>query len=67
LTVATKLDALDEPERLERLEAHVRALDLPFYQVSAVTGDGLPALLEADVAGHRGRTYSRRSRDGGAG
>ncbi len=47
LTVATKLDALDEPERLERLEAHVRALDLPFYRVSAVTGDGLPALLEA--------------------
>jgi len=47
LTVATKLDALDEPERLERLEAHVRALGLPFYQVSAVTGDGLPALLEA--------------------
>jgi GTP-binding protein len=47
LTVATKLDALDEPERLERLEAHVRALELPFYRVSAVTGDGLPALLEA--------------------
>src|SRR5687767_12694123 len=47
LTVATKLDALDEPERLERLEAHVRALGLPFFQVSAVTGDGLPALLEA--------------------
>jgi GTPase len=47
LTVATKLDALDEPERLERLETHVRALGLPFYCVSAVTGDGLPALLEA--------------------
>ncbi len=47
LTVATKLDALDEPERLERLEAHVRALGLPFYRVSAVTGDGLPPLLEA--------------------
>ena len=47
VTVATKLDALDEPERLDRLEAHVRALDLPFYRVSAVTGDGLPALLEA--------------------
>jgi len=47
LTVATKLDALDEPERLERLEAHVRALELPFYRVSAVTGEGLPALLEA--------------------
>src|SRR5262245_32091627 len=47
LTVATKLDALDEPERLERLEAHVRALELPFFAVSAVTGRGVPALVEA--------------------
>ena len=46
LTVATKLDALDEPERLERLEAHVASLGLPFLRISAVTGDGLPALLE---------------------
>jgi GTP-binding protein len=47
LTVATKLDALDEPERLERLEAHVRNLGQPFFRVSAVTGEGLPPLLEA--------------------
>ena len=47
ITVATKLDALDEPERLERLEAHVAALELPFYRISAVTGDGLRPLLEA--------------------
>ena len=46
LTVATKLDALDEPERLERLAAHVAALGLPFMRISAVTGEGLPALLE---------------------
>jgi GTP-binding protein len=46
LTVATKLDALDEPERLERLAAHVASLGLPFMRISAVTGEGLPALLE---------------------
>ena len=47
LTVASKIDALDEPERLARLEGHVTALGLPFMQISAVTGEGLPALLEA--------------------
>jgi len=47
ITVATKLDALDEPERLQQLEAHVAALGLPFYRISAVTGDGLKPLLEA--------------------
>jgi GTP-binding protein len=47
LTVATKVDALDEPERLARLEAHAQELGLPFYTISAVTGEGLPPLLEA--------------------
>jgi GTP-binding protein len=47
LTVASKIDALDEPERLTRLEAHVTSLGLPFMRISAVTGEGLPALLEA--------------------
>ena len=47
LTVASKTDALDEPERLQRLQAHVASLGLPFMQISAVTGDGLPALLES--------------------
>jgi GTPase len=47
LTVASKIDALDEPERLERLERRVTALGLPFMRISAVTGDGLPELLEA--------------------
>ncbi len=47
VTVASKIDALDEPDRLERLEAHVASLGLPFMRISAVTGEGLPALLEA--------------------
>jgi GTP-binding protein len=47
IVVANKVDALDEPDRLARLRAHVAALGLPFHEISAVTGTGLPALLEA--------------------
>jgi GTP-binding protein len=45
VTVATKIDALDEPDRLARLEAHVRGLGLPFHRISAVTGEGLGELI----------------------
>ena len=41
------MDALDDPERLSRLEKHLQSVGLPLYPVSAVTGDGLPLLLEA--------------------
>jgi GTP-binding protein len=47
LVAANKIDALDEPERLARLERHVRALDLPFHPISGATGQGVDALLEA--------------------
>ena len=47
LVAANKIDALDDPSRLERLEQHVRALELPFHRISGATGDGIPALLEA--------------------
>ena len=47
LVVANKIDALDEPARLERLRAHVEARQLALYPVSAATGEGVPALLEA--------------------
>jgi GTPase len=47
LVVANKLDAVDDPTRVERLEQHARTLGLPFFKVSAVTGEGVPALLEA--------------------
>jgi GTP-binding protein len=47
LVAANKIDALDEPERLERLRAHVERRQLPFHAVSAATGEGIPALLEA--------------------
>ncbi len=47
LVAANKIDALDEPDRAERLEQHVAALGLPFFRISGATGDGVPALLEA--------------------
>ena len=47
IVAANKVDALDDPTRLERLEKHVRALDLPFQRLSGVTGEGIDSLLEA--------------------
>ena len=47
IVVATKLDALDEPARLASLREHVLAANLPFLEISSVTGDGVHALLEA--------------------
>jgi GTP-binding protein len=47
IVAANKMDALDDPSRLERLRAHVQQSDIPLYPVSAATGEGLPLLLEA--------------------
>jgi GTP-binding protein len=47
IVAANKIDALDEPARLEGLRAHVEALGLPFHAISGVSGTGVPALLEA--------------------
>jgi hypothetical protein len=53
-----KIDALDSPSGLERLEEHVRAVGLPFHRISGVTGEGVDTLLEAvwrEVHGGRAR------------
>jgi GTP-binding protein len=47
LVTANKIDALDNPARLAALEARARSLQLPFFKISAVTGEGVPELLEA--------------------
>jgi GTP-binding protein len=47
IAVANKIDAIDEPERLKKLARHLKKLKIPLFPVSAVTGEGLPALLEA--------------------
>jgi GTP-binding protein len=45
IVVATKLDALDEPERLERLRELAEKDGKPFLQISAVTNQGTKELV----------------------
>ncbi|MBM3817869.1 MAG: GTPase ObgE [Acidimicrobiia bacterium] len=47
IVAANKIDALDDPSRVDRLEKHVKKLGLPFHRISGVTGEGVAALLEA--------------------
>lgn len=47
VVAANKIDALDEPSRLDRLSAMLREQAVPVYPISAVTGEGLQPLLEA--------------------
>jgi hypothetical protein len=41
------MDALDEPDRLKRLEAHLKKKKLPLLKISGATGEGVEKLLEA--------------------
>jgi GTP-binding protein len=47
IVAASKMDAVDDPSRVDALERHVRDRGLPLFRISAVTGTGLDALLEA--------------------
>src|SRR5688572_25261653 len=47
VVAANKIDALDDPARLERLQIYLRTRGIPVYPVSAAAGDGVPALMEA--------------------
>jgi len=47
VVVATKLDAVDDEARVTAVQKRAKKLKLPFFKISAVTGEGLPALLEA--------------------
>jgi len=58
IIAANKTDAADDPERIEALRRRAGELDLPFYRVSGVSGEGVPDLLEAmwrevDAARHK--------------
>jgi GTP-binding protein len=49
LVAANKLDAVDVDGevRVRALGRRAKALDLPFFRISAATGAGVPELLEA--------------------
>lgn len=46
IIAANKIDALDDEARAVAVEERSRALGLPFFRISGVTGAGVPALLE---------------------
>jgi len=45
--VATKIDALDEPERLESLKRSAEKDNKPFFAISSATGEGVRELVNA--------------------
>lgn len=47
IVVATKIDALDDPARLEALRSQASADKLPFYEISSVTNRGTRELVAA--------------------
>jgi GTP-binding protein len=47
IAVANKIDALDEPDRLKKLQRHLKKLRVPLHPISAATGEGLPAFIDA--------------------
>ena len=47
IVVATKMDAVDDPERVAALETRARADRKPFYQISSVTNTGTRELVFA--------------------
>jgi GTP-binding protein len=47
IVVATKIDAIDEPERLERLKREADADGKEFFAISSVTGAGVKELVSA--------------------
>jgi GTP-binding protein len=47
VVVATKIDALDEPERLESLKRQAASDRRPFYAISSATGQGIRELVNA--------------------
>jgi len=50
IVVATKMDALDEPERPKVLEERARKDGRDFYAISSVTGEGVKRLVNALAA-----------------
>ena len=46
IVAANKMDAVDDPSRVTSLEQRAHELKLPFFRISAATGEGIPTLLE---------------------
>jgi len=47
IVAANKMDALDDPSRVDALEKRAKKLKLPFFRISGASGAGVPELVEA--------------------
>ena len=47
LAAANKMDVVADRDAVDRLEAHLATRGVPLYRISAVTGEGVGALVEA--------------------
>ena len=47
IVIATKLDSLDEPKRLEKLKKRAKKDKKPFFEISSVTNLGVKELVAA--------------------
>lgn len=47
IIVATKIDAMDEPDRLDALKKRAKKEKMPFFAISAVTNKGVKELVSA--------------------
>jgi GTP-binding protein len=66
IVVATKIDALDEPERVESLRARANQDERKFFAISSVTGAGVRELISAvgqEVVQQRARAAARVTLD----
>jgi len=64
IVVASKMDVVN-PDKLARLRKHAKKLRLDFYEISAVTGKGIPELKYAmgrGVAEIRAGTYAQNAK-----
>jgi GTPase len=50
LVAANKMDAVDDPSRVDALARRSNELGLPFFRISGATGSGVAGLLEASWA-----------------
>ena len=66
IVVATKIDALDDPERLQSLKARAQQDARQFFAISSVTGEGVRELIQSvarEVEQHRAQKLPRITAD----
>jgi GTPase len=62
VVAANKIDAMTDAGPMKKLKKRAAALKLPFYEISGVSGAGVPQLLEGVWTGLTGRTVTKPRR-----